>query len=232
MLRLKNRQLQIPGGMGFYLPELKWSARKGSSFHSIADQLERVILANKALAIKNRWPRARKDIEDWVDAYNATVCARMGWDHYIMPSGSTSTPKSDSRHLQETLRSLSAAAAKAKELVAGARTLMEWEDSGDPPVPPELALKRAIICANCPLNDPGDLTKWFTVPAAELIRRRIARAQSRNLTTVRDDQLHTCMACSCPLKLKVHVPINWVVKELPPARRARLHDSCWILAES
>ena len=234
MLRLKDRQRQIPNGYKFRLPELKWSAPGNyPSFTIVCDQLQAVVHANPKLAEKNKWPTTRAGIEDWVDSFNAQLCSLMGWDDYITTDASNSVPKTSPRHLQETLQSLGAAAAKAKELVAGARTLSEWEDSQEPPVPAAQAAQRANTCTLCPRNEPGDFTKWFTVPAAELIRRKLEKLSGRGLSTPHDDSLHICSACWCPLKLKVHVPIGWIGKRLSETTKARLRvgRNCWVLAE-
>jgi hypothetical protein len=235
MLKLKDRQKSIPNGLRFYLPEIKWHAPGNfPSFTRVCDGLQTAIEGNPFIAQKNKWPKDRKGVEDWVDLYNATLCARMGWDDYIVTDTATTIPKASPLHQRETLRSLAAAAAEAKELVAGAKSLTEWIDSGDPAVSAELSTHRAIICTSCPKNEAGDWTRWFTVPASELIRRQVAKAQARNLTTPRDELLHTCIACHCPLKLKVHVPIEWITKRLTDDQKAKLKEAtaCWILDES
>lgn len=234
MLRLKDRQRQIPNGYKFRLPELKWTAPGNyPSFTVVCDHLQAAINANPFLAQKNQWPSTRAGVEEWVDRYNAELCARMGWDDYVTTETSGSVPKSQPRYLQETLRNLGAAAAKGKELVAGARTLSEWEDSGEPPVPKAQATARALVCTLCPKNETGDFTRWFTVPAAELIRRKVAKTQQRGLTTPHDESLHICSACWCPLQLKVHVPIAWIGKRLGDAALERMREgrNCWVLAE-
>lgn len=231
MIRLKDRQKQIPNGYGFYLPELKWHAPHNfPSFDRVVQALTQVINANPFLAHKHKWPTHPQGIEEWVDLYNATVCAKMGWDAYIVSDQGTTLPKTSPRHQQATLQSLRNAAASAKELVAGAKTLTEWIDSGEPAVSAELSTHRAIICATCPKNEEGDWTKWFTIPASELIKRQVQKAQDRKLTTPRDDQLHLCTACHCPLALKVHVPIEWITKRMSPETRAKLDPRCWILS--
>lgn len=232
MLRLKSRQSFIPNGFVFYLPEVKWKAPRMASFDTIVGELQRVIAANPALAQKNKWPTDRNAIADWVDEYNATVCAKMGWDDYIIPSGeSASIPKSGAP--TQSLQSLAAAAAKARELVSGAKTLMEWDDSGEPPVSRDLSTSRAAVCAECPLNQQGDWTEWFTVPAAELIKRRIQKAQERNLSTIYDEKLKLCSACGCPLRLKVHVPIAWVTKRITDKQKETMKTAprCWVIQE-
>lgn len=235
MPRLKSRQHFIPNGFQFYLPELKWQAPRMASFQVICDSLQRVIEANPALAQKHGWPRTRPGVEDWVDLFNATVCLRMGWNDYLLTEGGgDSIPKSRPPHQTLSLENLRAAAVKAKELVAGAKTLTEWIDSGEPPVPPEQSLARAQTCAVCPLNQAGDFTKWFTIPASELIKAQISRMAERKLSTPSDDRLNLCIACHCPLKLKVHIPIGWVIAKLSAEQKERLKGGkdCWILREA
>ena len=234
MLRLKDRQKSIPNGFKMYVAELKWSAPGNfPSFTKVCDALQQVIQANPFLAQKNKWPTDRHSIEDWVDTYNATLCAKMGWDAYVAngdPGGSI--PKSQPPMLN--LQSLAAAAANAKELVSGAKTLIEWIDSKEGAVERDLAQSRALTCSTCPKNEEGDLTRWFTVSASELIRRQIEKAQERSLSTIHDEKLNLCSACHCPLKLKVHVPIEWITKRLTPAQMAKLKEAphCWILEET
>jgi hypothetical protein len=233
MARLKDRQKQIPNGYQFYLTEAKWQAPSNfPSFTTVCNGLEAVIRANPFLAQKNGWPTDRAKIEDWVDLYNAKVCQAMGWDAYITTEGGASLPKSSPQHQQQILQSLRNAAATAKALVAGAKSLMEWEDSGEPAVSAEQSLARAIVCTACPLNEKGDYTRWFTTGAAELIKRRVEKAQARKLTTPRDELLNICTACHCPLKLKVHVPLPWIVNRLSEDQKSKLDSKCWILHES
>ena len=170
-----------------------------------------------------------------VDEYNANICAQMGWTQYIgRPEESAPIPKGSPQRQQTLLSNLRSAAAKAKELVAGAKSLKEWVDSGEPPVPTEQSARRAAICAACPQNEQGDFTKWFTVPAAELIKKQLETLAERKLSTPDDERIQMCMACSCPLRLKVHTPIGYVTKALSVEARERLKagKNCWILAES
>lgn len=225
--------MQIPNGLKFYLPELKWQAPQGASFNVIAQSLHRAIEGNAKLADARKWPRTVAGCEDWVDTFNATICARMGWSDYIVSESGVSPPKLSAPHQDLSASAIRAAAAKAKHLVRGARTLKEWVESNEPPVSSDLALKRAQVCAACPRNEEGDWTKWFTVPAAELIRRLVAHAQGRRLVTPRDPDLHLCGVCYCPMKLKVHIPIDWIRKHQTPEEAAALQavPNCWIPRE-
>lgn len=234
MIRLKDRNRQIPNGLRFYIPELKWNGPGNfPSFNRLCDAVESVIKANPYVAQQHKWPTDRAGIENWVENYNASLCVAMGWDDFVAQDSGFAVPKWSPPRQQETLQSFAAAAAKAKELVAGARSLTEWEDSGDPPVPRDQATARALICTQCPKNEAGDWTRWFTVPAAEMIKRKIEKAQARALSTIHDEQLKLCSACYCPLQVKVHVPLPWITKRLTPEVMTRLREGkqCWVLAE-
>jgi hypothetical protein len=233
MARLNNRNMQIPNGLTFYVPELNWRPRQFSSFDGIVDALYHLILANPPLQAK--YPTDKTAVADMVDEYNAAICAQNGWSEYIgRPQQDAPIPKGSPQRQQALLQNLRSAAAKAKELVAGAKALGEWVDSGEPAVPSEQSASRAAICADCPQNEMGDFTKWFTVPAAELIRKRLEVLHSRQLSTPDDERINICSACSCPSRLKVHTPIAYIVKSLSAEQRERLKQgkNCWILSEA
>jgi hypothetical protein len=118
---------------------------------------------------------------------------------------------------------------KIRQLSAGVSLLEEWQDQGYPTVPAAEADPRAAICASCPQNGLGDLTRWFTIFASEQIRRRIETAQKLELKTPSDDKLGICEACLCPLKLKVHVPLPLIQKHLIPKTKDALDPHCWVL---
>jgi hypothetical protein len=53
----------------------------------------------------------------------------------------------------------------------------------------------------------------------------------RKLSTMVDAQLNVCVACLCPLKLKVHAPLEFIARHMDPETRAALDPQCWMLAE-
>ena len=127
------------------------------------------------------------------------------------------------------LKPLIAVGDKLRALSAGTALLLEWEGENFPTVPPTESATRAAICADCPKNGLGDLTRWFTVFASESIRKRIEGAQKLGLNTPADDKLGICDACLCPLKLKVHVPLENIKRHTTAKARADFDPRCWIL---
>src|SRR5215467_11817113 len=119
---------------------------------------------------------------------------------------------------------LFAAVGLVAKLAKGYKALKDWKASEDPPVPAEMSEHRAGICAECPMNQPGSFTDFFTIPLAERIRKDIEEAQQRGLKTSHDIRLHTCKACLCPLQLKVHVPIQYIAGVIDDEQRAKLRE--------
>jgi hypothetical protein len=128
---------------------------------------------------------------------------------------------------------LAAAATSIKTVWSGVKTLDHWIDSGEPAVEYERSSGRAEICASCPRNTSGDFTKWFTKPASETIRKQLERVQERKLSTPFDDKLNVCDVCLCPMKLKVHTPIQFIKQHKSEETLALLKSvpNCWIPAE-
>lgn len=223
MHRLKQRAMQIPNGLGFYLPELKWSPAPYSSFDSIVNQVIQKVQSNPAIADRHHWPKDRVGVENWVDRYNAQICANMGWTQYIIDDAPASlSPKS----LPPLHRS-----SRFARLVAGARTLADWLGSGGNPVAVELAENRAGICVTCPENKPGDLSDFFTQAASDVIQTQLEKRKELQLSTKYDSSINVCNACGCPLKLKVHVPLEHILSKMGEGTREALDKRCWILKE-
>jgi len=84
MPRLKDRQRQVPGGFKFSLDQVGYSAPPFASFDVIVDGVLAVIQANPDKAAKYAWPTQRSQLADWVDEYNAGLCASYGWKDFIL----------------------------------------------------------------------------------------------------------------------------------------------------
>ena len=225
--------MQIPNGLTFYVPELDWRPRQYSSFDGIVDALFYLIRQHPRLQAK--YSTNRRAIEEMVDQYNATICAQMGWTDYVQKvGGAGSAPKHDAEQQADVINKLKLAAAKAKELMSGLKASSQWLTTGLPAVPPEQSAARAAICAACPMNEQGDFSKWFSVSVAELVRKNIAKLEERGLSTPDDNKVNVCMACSSPIRLNVHVPVQLIKESITPEQALRLKNgrNCWVLSET
>jgi hypothetical protein len=87
MLRLNNRQQQIPNGLRYYLPQTKWASRPNASFNGIVEGLYRHLQGNPSVLKTLGWKLDFNFLADKVDEYNAKICEKMGWGGYIMEVG-------------------------------------------------------------------------------------------------------------------------------------------------
>lgn len=233
MARLINRNRIIPFGLKFYQPETRFNANNAHSFNSLVDRVVAMRRANPALVVKHGWSTEWNAVADEVDAFNAAICERMGWHDFISQPGQGVAPTPKFKALSpQSEKQLSAVAGKVKKVWQGVKTINDWIESGEPPVPAELSQKRAETCAACVLNGKGGLEEWFTKPAAAAIKLQFDKLAQRKLATTVDDKLNVCTACLCPLKLKVHAPMEFISPHMSEETRRALDPGCWILSES
>lgn len=221
MARLKDRSRQIPQSFKFYQPETRWSPPLWASFDTIVDLLLAHRRANSFLAKKNNWNLDPRAIADEVDAYNAKICEAHGWTNFIDEGAPLSNPRRP--------RSLSEGAAVA---AAGAKAMLDLFGPGGKPVDSATAEARASVCVRCPLNQQGDWTRFFTVPAADIVRTQLSIAHDLALTTGHDAALGVCDACGCPLKLKVWPSLPHILAHLSPDDARALDPNCWITRQA
>ncbi len=231
--RLKNRNSQIPNGMTFLVPETNWRPQRFASFSAIVNGLIAHRRGRPDLVASKGWSLDYDTVANEVDAFNALICVRHGWNDYIMGDEGVAPPPKSQALLQHEKSLISAAAGKAKKIWAGVKTSNEWIDSGAPPVAKETSEIRASTCAKCPKNGKGDFTSWFTKPASEVIGKQIERINGMKLTTSVDATLNVCEVCLCPLKVKVHTPMTFIKAHMSPDTLAELRQvpNCWIPKE-
>lgn len=241
MTRLKRvggQIQQIPNGLYFRQPEINWDSRKVLGLHPSFETLVGAVIsartANPHHVQQHNWSLDRTVVSGEVEAFLVRICLSMGWTNFVAEIGGGSPPVPFPQSVSpQDQNLLSAAANKAKKLWAGVKTLNAWLDSEEPPVPTEQSEKRAATCVACPLNGSGDLTSWFTTPAAAAIKRQMERMQKRNISGTQDAKLGVCSACLCPLVLKTKTPMKFikpnlsdeVIKELMKGK------DCWIVTE-
>jgi hypothetical protein len=225
-LLLKDKTRQIPNGFQFVQAETGWQAPRWVSFDSLVRLVVSHRLGNQWAVKKFNLATDYASVADEVEAYNAKICQSKGWNEFIVTKEGDAPPKT--APLPNAPR-LSVVAAGAR-MLSGIRTLKEL--FGGKPVAQDLADTRAIQCANCRLNDKNpDLTSIFTIPAARLITEHLRERTNLGLSTPSDPLLGVCSGCSCPLKLKVHTPLDAIKKHLNDEVRSALVPECWVLNE-
>lgn len=226
--------MQIPNGFKFLQPETGWQSGFYASFQSIVDALISHRRGRPDLVAKHNWATDNDSVANELEQFNIRLCLQHGWTDYLdgIDVGGGLPPKSTPPSQQEVLQ-ISVAAGKAKKIWSGVRTLNEWIESGEPPVPTELSTARAAACVGCPKNTQGDFTSWFTKPAAGAIKKQIEKLAERKLSTPHDEQLNVCEICLCPLKLKVHTPITYIQANMTESVLRDLGNvaNCWIPPE-
>jgi hypothetical protein len=179
---------------------------------------------NPHITKKHKLSTDYETVANEVDEFNAKVCLRMNWKGYV----ANETPGGGPAFVPFPRNSLPASFAK---VAAGSRILAEWISSGAEAVVSNVSEARASVCAKCPLNESGDLTSFFTKPASEAIRRVLSLRSEWKLSTSHDEKLGVCSACGCPIKLMVHVPLEWKLKRMSQETKDALHEECWVRHE-
>lgn len=220
-LQLKNLWQSVPNGFQYTQKETGWSLTTWD-FNELCRAVQKHRQSNPKFGLS----LDLSDIESEVNQVNAQRMMTIpGAEIYVQNSGGSVIASA----LGKTIpRRLVVVAEKIGQLNAGRALLAEWKLSGYSPVDSQESNRRAQICSECPKNGTGDLTRWFTVPASERIRKEIEGLRDEKLTTEFDDKLGICEACLCPLKLKVHTPMPLILKHLSPQSRAELDPRCWI----
>jgi hypothetical protein len=226
--KLKSTTQCPPGGF-LYRQALtgwqNWSVVPASvwDFKLLCQELQKHRLSNPKFKLNTDLTA----IQNEVNSVNATrVAALPGAESYVMADPAPSFHQAPAPNLSHRL------VAAVKAVSVGAETITDFMDSGESPVSQELAEKRAAVCVSCPLNERGDLSRFFTIPAAERIRKQIEVKEKRGLKTSKDALLNICSACLCPLRLKTWFPLPFIVKHMSEDIKAQLHPSCWILEEA
>ncbi len=215
MAKLKSREFFVPNGFQYSVPPLNWKSPPGISFNSCVQQVYALARANPGVDM----PRTIPEIEHAVEQANVQRCLQNGWVDYVHLDPEETPPKWFPP--QQASRF-------AGKLAVGAKTLVAWLGNGANPENKEEAARRASICATCPQNQPGELSSFFERATSELIRRQVEFARDCELTTPADSKLGVCAVCACPLKLKVHVPLETIHAKLSAATLSELPEICWM----
>lgn len=181
-------------------------------------------MANPYQCQVNNWSLDPGVIGAELDAFNVHVCLSMNWNDYITDGQPENLPPKWTTPQSGSSRSA--------QLAAGVQTIADWELAGGNVVSRELSNERAKNCSTCIKNESGDLTSFFTEAAARLIRLQLETRNNMKLRTDHDPLLGVCSACGCILKLKVHAPLDIILKHLKPEAKEALASNCWIIHEA
>ncbi len=206
-------------GWQFHQPQTGWDLQKAAP-QAVWDFGSAVtaIIAHRYANPRFKLATDRKTVEDELDSTNALRMLSIPGAEVYVQADPNALPKTVLRPLGHKLQSA----------VAGANAIVSWISSGAEAVSQTLANERAEICATCPMNSGGDWMSLFTVPAQAAIRIAMNQRRDWKLGTPTDDRLHVCSACNCPLKLKVHMPIDLIKKNMPKEAYSNLASFCWI----
>lgn len=227
---MRSRDNFPPKGWKFTQPETAWHEPKNSSFNALVTALIRHRRGNPHLIEKHNWATDFEQVALEVEEFNAVRCRNNGWFEFIQQENAPSPKLFLSRF--QARKPVAAAGGSIKRVAAGIGALYEWLGSGANPVGRGEAERRAAICATCPKNGKGDWTRFFTGPAVAMIRKQLDIKQDLKLETPYDEVLGVCEACTCELKLKCWVPMEFILSYTTEETKAKLHPDCWILAEA
>jgi len=208
-----------PGGFEFYQAQTGWHAPtpKGSTFDQTVQLIIKHRLANGAITARHK---LRTDVSGVADELENYTRARLGMALMGADSPKTQPPQA----LPPAVRGAVAAAARLAEGVA---LLIDWLPTGQT-VAPDLSARRGGVCAVCPKNVDKAFASFFTEPVSERLRKMVEARKDLKLETPHDEKLGICDVCLCPMKLKVHVPLQDIVTKTKPATLSEFPEHCWL----
>lgn len=105
----------------------------------------------------------------------------------------------------------------------------QWLGAGGHPVGPSQSQGRADVCLACPHNVERPLEEMFKGYVALTVKRQVQLKNQMQLRVNGEKRLHICERCECVLKLKVHVPLEFILKH---TKIEGLPAHCWVIQES
>lgn len=213
------------GGWEFYQPQTNWHAPtpKSSTFDQTVILIQKHRQANGAITARHNLATSFAAVADELEAYTRR---RLNIPTPVAPPPNPLPPQQPHQAAE-----VAAGASGLIRVAQGSGPILEWITSGTPAVAPELSEKRASICVSCPKNDTSQptLLQWFVIQAGKVVAKALEARQDLKLQTSHDGSLGVCSACLCVNKVKVHCPMDIVLKHLKPEVRADLDPRCWIL---
>lgn len=215
MTDINTHEFPPGGGWTFRQPQTGWTNPMSMvGFKASVDAIRKHRMANKAITAKHNLATDPAAVGDELMAYTRK---RLG---IAAPAPAFFQPSS-SRLPSRVV----AAAADIKRAAQGTAVVLDWLTSGGPPVAQDVATRRAAICVTCPQNVEGS---WYTVAPAELIKSTLESRKDLKLVTPSDASLKSCAVCKCLMRLKVWVPLDFIVNNTKPEIMGEFPGHCWI----
>ena len=188
-----------------------------STFDATVNQIIKHRLDNGAITARHKLATDPVSVGNELEDYTRQ---RLGVQPRILASPKQAVP----RTLPQAVWDQVAAVAKMAD---GVGLLMDFIPYGTP-VSPELAAKRGEVCDTCPRNSQQAFGAFFTQPASERLQKMVEARTDLKLETPFDANLGVCEVCLCPMKLKVHVPLDTILEKTKPSTMAEFPSHCWI----
>lgn len=226
---LNSHEFPAKGGYQFRMPQIDpaWTNKYAMvGFDASVQEIIRVRLANPAITAKHRLSVDPETVGRELLDFNRKrlgINTASGSPGFFDPSRSPVAVQGAAAGTRLIRR--------ASQISTGIRTIKELLQSGRGPVPHELAETRAATCVQCPLHKKGDLIDYFVKPVADLLRHHIEEARELKLSTSLDNELNVCTACHCPMRTKVHFPLDIILKHIEKPEHDALATQCWIRTE-
>ena len=238
MLLLKSTRQCPPGGFIYRQAQTGWELSSWD-FEELCMEVQKHRQANPKFGLTTNIDSIRLEVNQ---TNAARVAAIPGTESYLIQEGGMAPADPKTQAFRSLGAKLQGVAEGVTKIASGAGLLIDWIKDGAKSVPQEKATARAFICTNrgldekgkvkmCPKNSPEALGSFFTKAASELIRKQIEQRKELTLSTPYDAQLGVCSACLCPLKLKVHPELKYILEHTPAETIAQLDPGCWITNE-
>lgn len=211
------------GGYVFYQPQTGWhnpAAMIGKS--ASVEAIRKHRLANPAITAKHQLSTDPKAIERELIAFQQ---ARGALPPEQVPASFFGAARSS------LPAQVLGAAGNIKRAAQGTAVWMDWLRHGGIPVERTLGEIRAVTCVGCPKNVDSP---WYIAAGAELLKSAIEEwkkvtGREFNFETAQGDKLKSCDVCKCLSKIKVFVPLEYIVKNTKPEIMAEFPPNCWIV---
>ncbi len=119
----------------------------------------------------------------------------------------------------------------------GLMLLKDWLGNKAIPVESDIAENRSLACCfgdhgkPCPMNVEPNWWERVKDKIANTIRQQLQIKKNLDLWTAKEGDLSMCKICGCCLKLKIHVPIEYVRQHTTTKQFNEFPAWCWIRKE-